>query len=314
MYSNEWDTLYNGIPKETPELVWKKITNWETLPFYHLFSINKFMHQDFLKIMYEKIHYYSFYEHLVFMSENKTFPNLNQILVVYFFLCNLSSKKIKNATIILIPLDIPKMLEKSTFSVKNVNSGVCIGFENIIIWRQEEMSKVLCHELVHLLNLDYFDEREKMEKIPSKLFKFKKNVETFPNEATTDTLTLVIMSYLNAKRLNLKPQDVYRTEVEWTCKQMLKIWKVLNKDSIDISADVISYYFLKGILMYKILVEPEFLKYFLHGTVLSNKEKNIKKINEVLTNLSHIESLGKFMLSIKKLDNDKTLKMSYFSV
>jgi hypothetical protein len=68
----------------------------------------------------------------------------------------------KEIRVVFFPTQHKKMLpkKKTSISVLHINSAMTTQFpynpslDNIIIYREEESPKVLCHELCHLLNLD----------------------------------------------------------------------------------------------------------------------------------------------------------------
>lgn len=85
-----------------------------------------------------------------------------QIITIYLFLSTMSSKfcgKVTNIYIALTPLK--KMMPSNNmevFDAKHINSAVTNGCELnsiILIYRQEEWYKVLIHELMHSLGLDF---------------------------------------------------------------------------------------------------------------------------------------------------------------
>ena len=61
--------------------------------------------------------------------------------------------KLDNPNIYLSFTPYKKILPKKKFTPKNINSGYCWG-NNIVIFRKEEVSKVLLHELIHYYKIE----------------------------------------------------------------------------------------------------------------------------------------------------------------
>jgi len=303
-----WNSFYKDI-EENPVLKWEACDNVSGL------SGVSFIDPSFIRLINRTMKYKCELPdyHLVLLSQDMTFPNLKEILEVYSFVTQISKTKIKrNAKITLIPLDIPKELDGSNFSPRNINSGVCINFQEIYIWRKEEMTKVLCHELIHMLHLDYLEFQDEIRHIPRKLFTLARNVQTEPNEATTDTLALVIMSFINAKRLKRSPEEIFKLEVDWTIKQMFKIWRNL-KEEITFTSDIISYFFLKGFLLFYLLKNPGTIDIFLHNTILTQQDPSIDTIRDILLDYKNLIEFEKYSATLQ-LDTTSTLRMSCFSI
>lgn len=273
---------------------------------------NYFIDNFFLYKILEEIEYYTeITPNLIFFSRNKE-EDLTDIWIVYNFLKNISSEPIVDQKIFLFPIDLEKkMNSEGTFGFSNVNSGVCINFSTVIIWRKEEMTKVLCHEMIHMLHLDYVLEDHKIKNLARKMFKINKKCPSIPNESITDSLTFIFMSYLNAKKLNLNPNNVLNNELKWTCQIIYNIWKYLNVDDIVYETDIISYYFLKSMILFKLKLDPTFIKYLLFGTIIGG-EKNVNVFNKELHNSDFLQKYYKFISSLK-LKKNKSLKMSFYS-
>ena len=160
--------------------------------------------------------------------------------------------------------------------------------------------------------MDYFEFQDEIRHIPRKLFTLARNIQTEPNEATTDALAIVIMSFINAKRLKRSAEEIFKLEVDWTIKQMFKIWKKL-KEEITFTSDIISYFFLKGFLLFYLLRNPKAINIFLHNTILVNQQPSIDTVKNILVDYQNLIELEKYSSTLE-LDTTSSLKMSRFSL
>lgn len=96
----------------------------------------------------------------------------------------------------------------------NINSGSCIAFDSIVIWRTEEILKVLIHELIHFFMLDFGSCIEADIDFSKKLFGVHNDVL---NESFTDSFAIVIhtlfVAYYSNKQNNKTTQIEDRKSV-----------------------------------------------------------------------------------------------------
>lgn len=121
---------------------------------------------------------------------------------------NADVNKGENVNVQIWMTDKPKLLNTSRgdkfIGIKNVNSGCTIKDPNIspvgriIIWREEECEKVLVHELIHALSLDFFDYDTGIDRQIVNLFDLHdpKNINIF--ETYTESWTIIISSVINS--------------------------------------------------------------------------------------------------------------------
>ena len=313
LYSKLWNEMYDKT-KPTSIINWTEPTNELKEALKTLESV-RFVSPSILT----QIQTFSKFElqigNVTIFNDTDSFSLIEKINFIYNFMYNIAKKPTENVQVYLFPLNIPKKITKGTLlpSVQNINSGVCIGHRTIIIWRLEEITKVLVHELVHAHRLDLYEEGSKLNKLLDG-FNIASNSETAPNESITDTITFIIISYLNSrwsKNRRFSPEYVFKKEVMWTLNQMIKIYPHLDKPIYQ-ETDVISYYFLKGMFLHSILHTPEYAMLFLGKTVFSNETNSFDKINLILRNKKNIKLLHMRMKKIKPETSD-SLKMSFYS-
>ena len=271
-----------------------------------------FIDYIFVNKIQEEIKYYcKINDNITIYSKNKTFDSLEVIWYVFHIINQISKLKItKEHQIHLIPINIEKKLrEDNKFTYSNINSGVCYNHKTIIVWRKEEMSKVLCHEMIHMLNIDYQNDIIHLDGLAQKLFLINENVDTVENEATTECITVYIMCHINSYFIKKEfienhVRKLLEFEMKWTCKQMKKIWKYLISNNIIFETDIISYFFIKGLLLFRLINYSDFYKYLFHSIEqFYNTELNSLEIRKAILDSNFLD---KFEIYFNKIEEDTT--------
>lgn len=315
MYNNKWSLIYNYTKEHTEkkDFKWKTIKNINTV--LNLLTEIRFIEKSFIQEIKDFCSYECKINDFITVYNNK--PNYNklyELLFVYNFIYNLSRKPFNNVIVYLIPLDIPKKINLPLLTTKNFNSGVCFSTENtreIIIWRDEEITKVLTHELIHAhrldfnhFNLNYFLNG----------FNINKKSYIAPNEAVTETITILTISYINGMWFKKDPYKLLLKELEWSFQQMIKIAKYIDFNDIYQESDIISYFFIKGIFLFYVIQKDNLDLFFSKTIIPQEKTKNIiNLISNILKNKNNYLQIYDYIKSIKK-NNSDSLKMSRFSI
>lgn len=317
LYDKRWIEVFREQAKEiTPSMEWSPVDSDALVATIQ----NDFLHQNLLKKAVREIRYCAnVTEHLVLFSPTpdlKSFPDLDQILTTIRFVNHISRIKLQPYNkIYLVPLDVPKLFNESQFTKENVNSGVCKSFQ-IVIWRREEMKKVLVHELVHLLKMDFHGCDDELREFVQKSFDLAPGVRIFPNEATTDAIALIIMSFLNGMWMNKDPKQLLEDEVNWTLHQTVHIVRKLPKPWC-FEADVLSYYILKGLLLLQVCADEKALKALLSQTIFyPDKLTRRQALHELVSRMMDMKFLNSYysrLRSVKHRPNTLSLKMSCHS-
>jgi hypothetical protein len=173
--------------------------------------------------------------------------------------------------------------------------------------------------MVHMLKMDYITDTKYIDGLAKKLFIINKKSETFVNEATTECLTVYIISHINSYFIKNKLVDenhihkLLEYEMKWTCKQMKKIWKYLIANDIEFETDIISYFFIKGLLLFRLLNYDDLYQYLFHQIEqFPNTELNSKMIRQSILNLEFLDNFGKYFSKVEE-DNTDSLRMTYCS-
>jgi hypothetical protein len=210
-------------------------------------------------------------------------------ILAFLELLNLENQEIE---IYYAPVDIPKTFPKSQkFKPDNINSGGTIHHLNkvhIVLFRKEESDKVLIHELVHCLKLDfamsevYWNHKLVINNEILNIFNVSEN-EEYINlfEALTDSIAIIFNSMFNSILTKSNINDYFYTELLYTSTVACNILMhagyknvedfLTNKSSrkLQQSTSVLSYYILKFSLLNNsdILLTDFFPKFYIEWTL-----------------------------------------------
>ena len=251
-------------------------------------------------------------------DEKRTKYLLMMLNLVIFILNGFKKDKITNIKVILIHCKLKKMKPKNSLELTSyhVNSGVSDG-EQVIVYRSEEMTKVLIHELVHFYGFDHHFEINSninIEEPLNKLFNFNVNCKSILiYEAYTDTfaclLNIIIYTIMSKETKSIE-YNIHK-EREYILNQASNILAHIGfGDNLKIkktyceTTNVMSYYVLKAILFSNI---DKFISYLLaHNYQLEDTQEFIKII---------FENLDNFLEIIKKENKDlNSLRMSNLDI
>jgi len=205
----------------------------------------------------------------------------------------------------------------------NVNSGATSkSINKIMIWRYEEIYKVLIHELVHYYSLDISDHfiTNKYDNLTEYIIK-KYNIKYFdiPNEAITEIKTLLINSLFVSYYTNYNISEILKYEMLFT---LLQVSKILLYFSINKTCEIglenkkinqltaaFSYFYIKGSLIFYL------------DKIIENTDNYYEIIMESLNNKIYLNLIDETIDIIKdkyNLDENNdimsTLRMTMFSL
>ena len=233
------DEIYNFIKRETG-------ITYKVSAFVNSRNINLFF-TCYDNTKQDKIFYYANYSLLVIYlltlnSKNLCSKELNVKLYLTPF------KKI-------LPKDINKILGPNEVNTGFSNIG-CRNKSEIVIYRKEEWFKVLIHELIHNLNLDFalIDNSECREKFNS-ILKLDINYEI--NETYCEIWARIILTLI-ASDLKSENYSEFKNifdrliidEILFSQEQAVKILKMVDKvDNYKEDTNAYAYYVLTSGLM-----------------------------------------------------------------
>lgn len=217
--------------------------------------------------------------------------------------------------------ELPK--DKKFLTPYEINGGVTWhGWDDtshIIVYRKEEMIKVLTHELVHAFNLDAKDIPIEKERFINDYFKLTCKSATI-NEAFTDCVACLINTiiYTHLERpLNFERDFLknIKREAKHMMKQAKKVlvFNGYRKDNGILQNDnsqceythITSYYVIKAIIYMDI---KNFIRFLSKNRMCINVDEFIELIKLNLPRLVRAYNYD------KKLINSKNLKMTLFRV
>lgn len=172
-----------------------------------------------------------------------------------------SSNLVGGLHLILITLDEQKKITyESGLSIDNINSGCCIRYPDkakVIVYRSQEIIKVVFHELIHAFDIDY------KRRIDPEVFKNFFNVDGHCkpiaiNECFTDTFAIILNSCLYSILFKKDLKTILSKENKFIRNQAKKILafygykqqncKLVTEKHMKIceQTHAISYYVLKA--------------------------------------------------------------------
>lgn len=214
-------------------------------------------------------------------------------------------------------------------SQNNVNSGLSY-LNNIIIFRKEEMLKLLIHELIHALDIDIKYETNEDKKKLLELFNVNEN-NLLVNESYVETWAIIINLFLVIYEKNVKQSEEIKQNLfrEYIKKEIVhsfqqcaklclyyniddfnKIYKN-NKNSIryEDTVNTFSYHIIKTINLYNI---KNFIKNFSDNIYILPKKYNFNKyiLFIIKYNKTIINKINYILKNTKKNSKLKSLTMS----
>jgi hypothetical protein len=253
---------------------------------------------------------------LTVYSLNKEDDLLLKIANLLSFVYCLDRVDIQYLSIDIYLVDQNKTIRDSTekFTRNEINSGYCITGKtpHIVIYRKEEIFKVLIHELIHAFQYDSYEDNPKI----IKHYQNKYNISSEKinsNEAYTEIWSNIINCYLISKNIGRNRYNLFliliAMEKEFSYFQAEKVIYItkLNyddkKQAIDINSDtnVLSYFIIRAEL-YKGL--NKFLKF------CKNHNRNYIKIENDEVWLNHLKKNELILKKNRRFNNIN--KNSYF--
>tara|TARA_Y100000816_G_C26083074_1_gene571122 strand:+ start:858 stop:1862 length:1005 start_codon:yes stop_codon:yes gene_type:complete len=168
----------------------------------------------------------------------------------------------------------------------NVNSGLNYS-NNIIIFRKEEYLKLLLHELIHALDLDYKYETLQQNKIIFETFNVNSN-NLLINESYVETWAIILNTYCVLQEKNINTLDNFKKllkkELAHSLLQCAKLCVYYNIDDFNKiylnhkntiyykdNVNTFSYHIIKTINLYYL---RNYLKNFQSNNCILNKGYN----------------------------------------
>ena len=209
--------------------------------------------------------------------------------------------------------------------ILNVNTGYstigCINNSTLLLFRQEEWYKVLIHELMHNLNLDFADiYREKYKLILKDNFFVNSKydlTETYC-EFWARQLNLIIYSYFKTVDKNIFDNfyKIYnfalKKELNFSLQQANKLSETVYLLNYNEKTNVFCYYILTSVLMY---YSEDFIKWCkkYNNSLINFKKNNTNIINFIKFIINKYYTNDYISKLEKSIFNNKTMRMTIIS-
>lgn len=241
---------------------------------------------------------------------------LYHILEILKFMMSVDDNK-KSFSLHIYLTDYKKSVSRGSYTPEGINSGSTDRNNTILIWRKEDILKVLIHEIIHLLGLDNVeDSQEIIDHYNEKYRLGNKKLNVY--EAYTEIWALLIHSYYLAvvtqsildTKISVKElfNDFVLIEKYW-CNELggklLGYFK--EKEDVDKRTNTTSYYIIKT----EILND---LKGFLNlckNPKISLKMNDNKRFLDYLKKLSKIKKIKSSQKRLSSTMIINSLKIRY---
>lgn len=252
-----------------------------------------------------KYYEYKFKNHKIFIYELENKININFIITILNFLESIAikfNKKIYPIDLIIINTNkLKKITNTILLGPENINSGATYPTKNIFIWRNEELYKVLIHELIHFYKFD--DDIYYQSEINKTNYTYCINGSIIDryNEAYTETFAVLIHNYLISKIKNIDYNKLLENEINFSlfqCKKILNFYNItnfielINKNNnkcILQNTSVFSYFFYKTALLLNL---EKFTKILIEDNLNNFKKILDKSINLLINNLDNLNNIN----------------------
>ena len=241
---------------------------------------------------------------------------LHHILEVLRFMMSIDDNK-RSFSLHIYLTDYKKSLSRGSYTPEGINSGSTDRNDSIIIWRKEDILKVLIHEIIHLLGFDNLEDNKDIINHYNEKYKLgNKKLNIY--EAYTEIWALLIhsyyLAYVTQKSLTTKIsvkelfQDYVLIEKQW-CNELggklLGFFK--DEEDIDDRTNTTSYYIIKT----EILNDLKGFLDLCKNPKLSMKMNDNKRFLDYLKNLSKIKKIKSSQKRLSSTMIINSLKIKY---
>nr|UZT28937.1 hypothetical protein [Nucleocytoviricota sp.]UZT29265.1 hypothetical protein [Nucleocytoviricota sp.] len=249
--------------------------------------------------------------HIKFFYNNKSEYEIDKLIYNLILLFNIVKKlfsiKERKINLIIFYCDIKKehYFNKSIIDYENMNSGISY-YNNIILFRKEEILKVFIHELLHNFGLDnlYDNSNIKLTQI------FKINSDNLFNEAYIEFIAIILHTIYfsclfseNYSTMNYYFKIFINYEINFSLIQLVKFLNIYNIEFLDFfkknnyreNTNTFSYIYLKFLLIFN-------YNYFLNN-IISYNNISIYKEDYIIYYLKYFNNKG-LLIFLNNLTNN----------
>ncbi len=267
---------------------------------------------------------------------NNSIKNILNIIAIMYKINKeiIKSKQNKLYLNILLGKQKKYIYENDTMTPFNINSGSSLRGSFVNIWREEELEKVLIHEIQHFYNCDFHILDNGYNELSGFIKQtFSIQGEDKVNESINEVMAIIIHMIYQSIKLNIDLSIIYSYEIYFTMFQIAKIIVFYNGKSYDDlfktnensitfkqTTSCLSYYVIKGLFLFHINDTLDFLQ--TNELKCSNKNHIMKLkayIEKIINNPDNnmIDIVNTIIPAIHDLDKNKfiwrTMRMSAVS-
>lgn len=261
-----------------------------------------------------------------FSKEKNKKKIIKLILKRVLFMYNITNKFI-NINLIIYDTPYKKRFNCSNhkncdkLNTINVNSGFSYT-NNIVIFRKEELLKLVIHEMIHALDVDVKYENKKNKDELLDMFCIDKT-NVLINESYVETWATILNIFMVLYEKNILKLDLFKKYIKdeeiFGLYQSSKLCKYYNINKFDLiykinnickikmedNVNIFSYHIIKTVNLSNI---NEFIKIFRHKKYIMNKTYNYK--DYIMFIIKYFKTIDKTMNStIENLDNNYNLSL-----
>jgi hypothetical protein len=267
---------------------------------------------------------------------------INNILIIFMIMYKINQEIIKTKITkgnkfnlnILLGKQRKYIYNTDNYSPININSGSCMRGVFVNVWREEELEKVLIHEILHYYKCDFHEYQNSYKELREYIGSiFDIEGDDKVNESLNEIMANCINMQYQSIKLHMSLDLIYTYEIYFSMFQIAKIitfYKGLNYDSIFKSTpnhiifkqttSVLSYYIIKGLLLFRINNTLDFLN---ENSLSFDNSAQIIAYKDFLKNIITDKSISpanivnKFIEIIRNIDSNKfiyrTMRMTAIS-
>lgn len=254
-----------------------------------------------------------------YFDDKKDNLNINEIIHICYIVSGFIKLDQFNIELNVFPSNAKKKISRKgkVLGPENINSGSCIAWQYINIWRREELIKVLFHELMHFFQVDFYffeDTNRRIENYFQQKFSTNANIKT--SEIYAECCGIFLNSCYAGYKINATPESVLAYELNFSLFQAAKIlnyyqlghdyYKYFTK--VTETTAVLSYFILKSIAL---LQTDKLIKFISKGPKFNDRIDDFLKLYENMDQ----EYIKKYIPLVKNEPQFvyQTLRMSCFS-
>jgi hypothetical protein len=314
---NVYDLIFNNPDrKELHDLLYNN--QFISIDICHYFEIN-----NIIKININN-NIYNLNLYITDNDKDKMYEYLDKIIKIINFMYNLNirliNKKAQKINVnILLSHQRKEIGELDILTPMNINSGSAMRGVVICVWREEELEKVLIHEIQHYFNCDFDYGTENYNYVKDILNKyFKVDGKDMVNESYNETMAHIINMCYQSVKLNMSLDKIYDYEMKFLLFQTSKIINLFGGNNIlntnyKQTTSVLSYYVIKTLLMFNINDTIDLINNF----ELKCVNENIKKYGDFLKEIlektkidDYINNMIKILENMQDYFIKRTLRMT----